>query len=111
MWGLLISPSPAPAWDPAVHYRLDPAVALRPEPFGALAYHYGSRRLTFLRDRLLVDVVRSLGEHPTAADAVTAMVPERRRPAFTKALAGLAASQFIRQEPPSHEDGAPDADR
>ena len=28
---------------------LDPQVALRPEPFGALAYHYGNRRLIFLQ--------------------------------------------------------------
>jgi putative mycofactocin binding protein MftB len=29
-------------------YRLSPRVAPHPEPFGALAYHYGNRRLTFL---------------------------------------------------------------
>jgi len=27
---------------------LSPSVALRSEPFGALAYHFGNRRLTFL---------------------------------------------------------------
>ena len=32
-------------------WRLSPAVALRPEPFGALAYHFGNRRLSFLRQR------------------------------------------------------------
>lgn len=97
MRGLLIDPAEAadPSWDPAAPYRLDPAVALRPEPFGALAYHYGSRRLTFLRDQLLVDVVRALGGYPSAAAAVDDLVPERRRPAFTKALAGLASSQFL----------------
>ena len=31
--------------------ELDPQVALRPEPFGALAYHYGNRRLVFLGTR------------------------------------------------------------
>jgi len=29
-------------------WELHPQVALRPEPFGALAYHYGNRRLTFV---------------------------------------------------------------
>ncbi len=29
--------------------ELHPQVALRPEPFGALAYHYGNRRLIFLK--------------------------------------------------------------
>jgi putative mycofactocin binding protein MftB len=27
--------------------------SLRPEPFGALAYHYGTRRLVFLKDAML----------------------------------------------------------
>ena len=44
-------------------WELDPQVALRPEPFGALAYHYGNRRLTFLRSSDLVELVRSLGDH------------------------------------------------
>jgi hypothetical protein len=29
--------------------ELHPQVALRPEPFGALAYHYGNRKLVFLK--------------------------------------------------------------
>ena len=33
--------------------ELAPRVALRPEPFGALAYHYGTRRLVFVKDRQL----------------------------------------------------------
>src|ERR1700694_5873040 len=28
-------------FDAGAAYALDPAVAIRPEPFGALAYHYG----------------------------------------------------------------------
>ena len=35
-------------FDPASAYALHPQLALRPERFGALAYHYGNRRLTFL---------------------------------------------------------------
>jgi putative mycofactocin binding protein MftB len=83
------------AFDGSRRYRLDPDVALRPEPFGALAYHYGSRRLTFLRSPLLADVVRHLEEHPSVDDALAASVPEERRPAFRHALASLADSRFI----------------
>ena len=46
--------------------RLDEAVALRPERFGALAYSYRDRQLFFLDQRLLAFVgsagERSLGE-------------------------------------------------
>ena len=38
-------------------WRLSPSVALRPEPFGALAYHFGNRKLTFLKRPELVRVV------------------------------------------------------
>ena len=41
---------------------LDPQVALRPEPFGALAYHYGNRRLIFLKHPDVVRVVQALGD-------------------------------------------------
>jgi putative mycofactocin binding protein MftB len=87
---------PAGSLDCSRRYRLDPDVALRPEPFGALAYHYGSRRLTFLRSPLLAEVVRHLEEHPSIDDALAASVPEERRPAFRHALASLADSRFIR---------------
>ena len=83
--------------DPTRPYALDPRVALRPEPFGALAYHYGSRRLTFLRSRLLADVVRGLGDHASADAALAASVPEPKRPAYRKALASLAESGFIQE--------------
>ena len=83
--------------DPTRPYEVDPRVAIRPEPFGALAYHYGNRRLTFLRDPALVTLVRGLGEHPSADDAIDAAgVPDRRRPAFRKALSSLESSEVIR---------------
>jgi mycofactocin biosynthesis protein MftB len=84
------------AWNVDAGYRLDPQVALRAEPFGALAYHYGTRRLTFLRSPLLVEVVRSLEHHGSAAAAVDAAVPPAKRTAYLKALADLAQSGFIR---------------
>jgi putative mycofactocin binding protein MftB len=78
------------------------SVALRPEPFGALVYHFGNRKLSFLKSKTLVTVVESLAEHPTAAATLAACgVPEAQRPAYVKALADLARSQMIEpQEPP-----------
>ncbi len=76
-------------------WRLNPQVALRDEAFGALAYHYGNRRLVFLKSRLLVDLVSSLGEYPSAAEAIAALVPEARRASYERALARLAASEVI----------------
>jgi len=84
-----------PRFDTAARYRLDPDVALRPEPFGALAYHYGSRRLTFLRSRLLADLVRELDQHESVEAALEALVPQSGRASYRKALASLADSRFI----------------
>lgn len=71
-------------------------MAIRPEPFGALAYHYDNRRLNFLRSRQLVDVVNTLGDHPNPDAALAACGIDRHRwPSFRQALAALAASDFI----------------
>ncbi|MEM9131091.1 MAG: mycofactocin biosynthesis chaperone MftB [Actinomycetota bacterium] len=77
-------------------WRLHPRVALRPEPFGALAYHYGNRRLNFLRSPDLVTVVESLGDAPSVIDTLEACaIDPRRHQAFTRALAALARSDFL----------------
>ncbi len=76
-------------------WQLNPQVALRDESFGALAYHYGNRRLVFLKSRVLVELVSSLHEYPSAADAIAAVVPEGQRASYTRALARLAASEVI----------------
>jgi len=77
-------------------------VALRPEPFGALAYHFGNRRLTFLKRPELVAVVRSLGGSATVRAAlVAAGVPESHYPAYLTALQGLAAADMIRPRSPA----------
>jgi putative mycofactocin binding protein MftB len=87
-------------FDPNRRYRLHPRVALRPEPFGALAYHYGNRRLNFLRSPDLVDLVNDLANHPTVDEALGASsIDPRRHPAFRKALADLAASDFLEEVP------------
>lgn len=81
-------------FDPGRGYRLNPAVALRPEPFGALAYHFGTRQLSFLKAPDLVELVRGLGGHRQACDAVAALPPGRRGICL-RALAVLAASEMI----------------
>jgi len=71
-------------------------VALRPEPFGALAYDFSTRRLSFLKTKKLVEVVRTLGDQPdvhTTLDA--AGVADEERPSYLKALAGLADAGTI----------------
>ena len=87
---------PGTEFDPALPWRRASSVALRPEPFGALAYHFGNRKLSFLKSRTLVDVVEHLSEHPSAAEALTACgVTEGQRPAYVRALADLARSEMI----------------
>ena len=76
---------------------LDPQVAVRPEPFGALAYHYGTRRLVFLKHPDLVAVVRALGEHDSVSATLDACaIAPDRRPAFERALASLIDSGMLR---------------
>ncbi len=81
-------------WDGTRRWALHPSVGLRPEPFGALAYHYGTRRLTFLKDPLLTEVVRTLGDHETG-DAALDAVPADQRKSFAAALGRLADIEVI----------------
>jgi putative mycofactocin binding protein MftB len=82
-------------------WTVDPRVALRPESFGALAYHFGTRRLSFLKSRRLLSVVQQLEEHPTGWDACRAAeVPEAEMAIFEAALARLAATGMIRERNP-----------
>jgi putative mycofactocin binding protein MftB len=76
-------------------WRLNPQVALRDESFGALAYHYGNRRLVFLKSRALVALVSSLEEYPSADRALSQLVPADERRAYERALARLAAAEVI----------------
>ncbi|MBB3086975.1 mycofactocin biosynthesis chaperone MftB [Geodermatophilus sabuli] len=90
------SGAPGPAFDPSLPWRRARSVALRPEPFGALVYHFGNRKLSFLKSKTLVTVVETLAEHPSAlATLVACGVPEAQRAAYVKALADLARSQMI----------------
>jgi putative mycofactocin binding protein MftB len=73
-------------------------VSIRPERFGALLYHFGTRKLSFLKTPTLFEVVRSLAEHPTAREAcVHAGVADGDLPAYRTALASLAVSDMIRE--------------
>jgi len=75
---------------------LHPQVALRPEPFGALAYHYGNRKLIFLKHPDVVRLVRSLdGTGTTAEKLAECDIDEARWPSFEKALANLQASEML----------------
>ncbi|TDV49885.1 mycofactocin biosynthesis chaperone MftB [Actinophytocola oryzae] len=79
-------------------WRVPEQVAVRPERFGALLYHFGTRRLSFLKSPALLAVVRTLGDWPTARIACEhAGVGVEELPAFRAALTALAASDMIRE--------------
>jgi mycofactocin biosynthesis protein MftB len=83
-------------FDPGRAYRCSPSVALRPEPFGALVYHFGTRRLSFLKTPQLVAVVAGLADQPDVHAALAAAgVEPAQRPAYLRALAGLAGNGTI----------------
>jgi putative mycofactocin binding protein MftB len=82
-------------FDPELAWRVHPQVALRDESFGALAYHYGTRRLLFLKSRTLVELVSALDRYESARAAIEALVPEAERSQYTRALARLATSEVI----------------
>ncbi|WP_435876213.1 mycofactocin biosynthesis chaperone MftB [Saccharopolyspora shandongensis] len=85
-----------PAFEPDGPYALSPNVALRPEPFGALAYHFGNRRLSFLKTPLLVTVVQGLHKHRSARAALSAHgVARHEERGYLSALASLARADMI----------------
>lgn len=77
--------------------ELNPQVSIRAEPFGALAYHFGNRKLVFLKNPDVVAVVRDLSDHPILADALAAVgVHPDRWPSFVAAVDSLHSSDIIR---------------
>lgn len=77
-------------------YALHPSVAIRPEPFGALVYHYGNRKLVFLKSPRIVSVVQSLGDHRSLAAALgSAKVPDSSHTRYLAALQSLLDSDMI----------------
>jgi len=81
-------------------WRLHDQVSLRLEPFGALAYHFGTRRLSFLKSRKLLAVVVGLERQPSGrAACLAAGVDAAQLPAYARALQTLAASGMIEERP------------
>jgi putative mycofactocin binding protein MftB len=79
-------------------WEIHPSVAVRPERFGALLYHFGTRRLSFLKTPALLETVNKLSTECSARAALAAAgVSDEQHPAYEKALAGLAATDMIRE--------------
>jgi putative mycofactocin binding protein MftB len=83
-------------FDPDRAWQLHPQVAVRPEPFGALLYHFGTRKLSFLKNRTILTVVRSLAEHPDVRSACRAAgVEDSGQGPYLHALGVLADSKML----------------
>jgi putative mycofactocin binding protein MftB len=80
-------------------WTLHPQVSVRPEPFGALLYHFGTRQLSFLKDRRLLDLVNALSPASTARAACAAAgLRDDEIPRYARALATLARSSMLVDE-------------
>jgi putative mycofactocin binding protein MftB len=80
------------AWD------VSPRVSIRPESFGALLYHFGTRRLSFLKDRRLLEVVQHLSTSATAREAcVAAGLAADELATYELALIKLADTDMLRE--------------
>ena len=87
------------AFDPDVRWRVHHQVAVRPEPFGALLYHFGTRKLSFLKNTKIVEVVRSLDDHPDARSALRAAgIDDASAAPYLHALGVLVSSQMLVRE-------------
>jgi mycofactocin biosynthesis protein MftB len=91
--------SVAAEFELAAAWRLHPSVAVRPEPFGALLYHYGTRRLTFVKDSTLLQVLLELDASPSAEAALRASgVTVNDLARYAAALQRLAATDMLVRE-------------
>ena len=83
-------------FDPDGGWRLHHQVAVRPEPFGALLYHFGTRKLSFLKNRTIVAIVNSLDEHADVRSACRAAgVADGQQAPYLHALGVLVQSQML----------------
>ena len=84
------------SFDPDRRWRLHPQVAVRPEPFGALLYHFGTRKLSFLKNRTIVEVITLLPDHPDVRSACRAAgVDDQAQAPYLHALGVLAQSKML----------------
>lgn len=91
-----MSSAPTVSFDPSLGWRLHPQVAVRPEPFGALLYHFGTRKLSFLKNRTILTVVETLdGFDNVRAACRAAGVDDDAQEPYLHALATLASSNML----------------
>jgi mycofactocin biosynthesis protein MftB len=90
------APDDRVAFDPDRGWRLHHQVSVRPEPFGALLYHFGTRKLSFLKSRTIVDVVDALAEQPDARSALRAAgIDDGAQAPYLHALGVLVKSNML----------------
>jgi putative mycofactocin binding protein MftB len=94
------SPPESAEFDLDARWAVHSQVSIRPEPFGALLYHFGTRKLSFLKDPRLLLTVRGLADHADARSSLTAAgVTAAELPAFRTALARLYRSDMLVRQP------------
>ena len=77
-------------------WQVHEQVSVRPERFGALLYHFGTRKLSFLKNRTIVEVINSLGEHPDARSACRAAgIDDAQQGPYLHALGVLVQSKML----------------
>ena len=75
---------------------LSSSVSLRPEPFGALAYHFGNRRLTFLKQPGLVKVINALDGRKTVREVLDECgIPDPQWPVYDAAIERLKCAEML----------------
>ena len=81
-------------------WALSSSVALRPEPFGALAYDFDTRRLTFLKRPELLTLVNGLGDFLNVRAALLHHhIDAQHWPAYERALSELANTGMLVRQP------------
>lgn len=84
------------AFDPDRGWRLHHQVAVRPEPFGALLYHFGTRKLSFLKNRIIVEIVNTLADHPDVRSACRAAgIDDAQQGPYLHAFGVLVQSKML----------------
>lgn len=79
-------------------WRVHAQVAVRAETFGALLYHFGTRRLSFVKDPVLAAVVQGLDDVASPLAACTAAgVPPADIDRYLAALRTLADTRMIEE--------------